>query len=89
MTRHKMNPYAVLLVGTLGAGTVYADEILVPEEQPTIQAAIDVAQNGDEIVLADGTFTGAGNKFLGFGGTPTLTIRSGLLGSVNLPDLNS
>jgi hypothetical protein len=67
---------AAVLIGALAAGAVQADEIHVPEEQPTIQAAINVAADGDEIVLADGTFTGPGNKFLGFAGTPTLTIRS-------------
>ena len=75
MKRHKMNPYAVLLVGTLGAGAVHADEILVPQDYLTIQAAIDVAQNGDEIVLADGTYTGVGNKNLFFPGSLILTIR--------------
>lgn len=44
-------------------------------DYPTIQAAYDAAVSGDEVVLADGTFTGEGNRDieLGFRG---ITIRS-------------
>jgi hypothetical protein len=34
----------------------------VPSTYPTIQSAIDAAVDGDEIVLADGTYTGNGNR---------------------------
>lgn len=44
-------------------------------DYPTIQAAIDAASNGDEIVLADGTFTGDGNWDLNFG-AKELLLRS-------------
>jgi M6 family metalloprotease-like protein len=40
----------------------------VPDEYPTIQAALDIAANGQEIILADGTYTGPGNRDLDFGG---------------------
>ncbi|MCK4414807.1 MAG: C10 family peptidase [Candidatus Eisenbacteria sp.] len=42
---------------------------------PTIQAAIDDAADWDIIELADGTFTGAGNRGLDFHGKP-ITLRS-------------
>ncbi len=42
---------------------------------PTIQAAINASVNGDIIELTDGTFTGAGNRDLTYGGR-AITIRS-------------
>ena len=75
MKRCEMIRNAVVLLCTLGPGSVQADVILVPEDQPTIQAAIIRAQDGDEIVLADVTHTGDGNKNLFFAGK-SLTIRS-------------
>lgn len=41
----------------------------------TIQAAIDAAVAGDEVVVGDGTYTGTGNKDLDFMGK-ALTVRS-------------
>ncbi|TPW09388.1 MAG: hypothetical protein FD127_4156, partial [Acidimicrobiaceae bacterium] len=35
--------------------------IRVPSDQPTIQAALDVAENGDTILLAPGVYAGPGN----------------------------
>lgn len=42
---------------------------------PTIQAAIDAAANGDQILLADGTFVGPGNRDMSYRGK-AITIRS-------------
>ena len=49
------------------AVTQYAqsDELFVPSmEYPTIQSALDAAQDGDEIVLLPGEFSGSGNQDL-------------------------
>ncbi|HUW18343.1 MAG TPA: right-handed parallel beta-helix repeat-containing protein [Sedimentisphaerales bacterium] len=57
------------------ASTVLAAERWVPAEYPTIQAAINDANNGDEIVVADGLYTGPGNRDIDFNGL-AITVRS-------------
>ena len=47
----------------------------MPDDCPTIQAAIDAAVDGDEVVVGDGVHTGAGNLDLDFGGK-AITVRS-------------
>ena len=49
--------------------------LLVPAQYATIQAAIDAAVPSDEIVLANGTFSGVGNRDLDFHGK-AVTLRS-------------
>lgn len=57
--RHATLTLAVLC---LFASPAFADELFVPSaEYPTIQAAVDAAVDGDEVVLLDGVFTGPGN----------------------------
>jgi hypothetical protein len=52
----------LLVVLCLFASTTLADQLFVPSpEYPTIQAAVDAATDGDEVVLRDGVFTGPGN----------------------------
>lgn len=59
----------------LRVSTAAADVINVPADQPTIKAAIDAAAAGDEIVVADGVYSGPGNRDMKFSGKP-LTLRS-------------
>jgi parallel beta-helix repeat protein len=54
---------------------LYVTTLHVPDVYPTIQAAIDAAQAGDEVVVADGVYTGTGNKNLDFHGK-AITVRS-------------
>lgn len=42
---------------------------------PTIQSAVNAASNGDTVLLADGTYTGDGNRDIDFGGK-NLTVTS-------------
>jgi hypothetical protein len=67
-------PLYSLVVFCLSASARAADR-LVPSEYPTIQAAVDVADEGDRIVLASGTYSGAGNRDVNLG-TKNLTITS-------------
>jgi hypothetical protein len=67
----------LFIVNTLQL-TSHAAIILVPADQPTIQAGIDMAADGDTVLVADGIYTGEGNRDIDFKGKAiTLTSENG------------
>lgn len=54
----------LLVLSTSAAATVHR----VPSQYPTIQAGINAAVDSDTVLVADGTYMGAGNRDLDFGG---------------------
>ncbi len=57
------------LASAAGAATIH-----VPGDQPTIQAGIDAAGEGDTVLVAAGTYSGAGNHDLDFGGVDRVLV---------------
>ncbi len=66
---------AALFTAVLTTSSSFADTLHVPDQYRTIQAAIDAAVDDDEVVVADGTFKGLGNRDMDFGGK-AITVRS-------------
>lgn len=65
-----------IVVSLSGVSTLlFAAEINVPEDQPTIQAGIDIARDGDTVLVADGIYEGKGNVNVDFRGKQ-ITVRS-------------
>ncbi|HVP09555.1 MAG TPA: right-handed parallel beta-helix repeat-containing protein [Phycisphaerae bacterium] len=66
---------ALIVPAFVPSGAADAATLYVPSQYATIQAAIDAAQDGDEVVVMNGVYTGAGNKNLSLGGK-AITVRS-------------
>ncbi len=56
-------------------GTAFPATIIIPDDQPTIQAGINAAVSGDAVLVRNGTWTGPGNRDLDFGGR-AITVAS-------------
>ncbi len=59
--------YAFLLI-TILAGTAAAATLNVPAQYPAIMDAVNAANTGDTVLIADGIYTGASNRGIDFGG---------------------
>ncbi|MHC4260391.1 MAG: choice-of-anchor Q domain-containing protein, partial [Planctomycetota bacterium] len=64
--------FGAILISTCAA---LGADLHVPGEYGTIQAAIDAAGTGDRVIIAEGYYSGAGNRDLDFGGS-AITVRS-------------
>ena len=65
--RHSLK-LAVLVVSLLTASSrsiVLAATLIVPTQHPTIQGALNAAQNGDTVLVQPGTYPGSILRFLG------------------------
>ncbi|MEW6104474.1 MAG: hypothetical protein AB1630_11795, partial [bacterium] len=65
----------LMALGMIWGTRASATDLYVPSQYGTIAAAIDAATTGDTVWVADGTYTGTGNKNLTWSGKD-ITVRS-------------
>jgi len=75
MTIRTLTPLGAAVCALILSSLAGAATINVPGDQPTLSAAVGAAVAGDEIVLADGVYTGAGNRNISIAAR-NLDIRS-------------
>jgi len=75
MIRKKSRRVCLFGMLCLLTSSASAETLNVPARFPTIQEAIEAAANGDVVVIAEGTYTGVGNRDIRFLGK-AITVRS-------------
>lgn len=74
-SRHCLPTLALFTFGLAEQTAADAATLNVPSQYPTIQAAVNAAAVGDTVLVANGTYTGEGNRNIDFGGKD-LTVKS-------------
>lgn len=81
MKSHAFIVYGVILLTAYVCAPICSAIVInIPVDYPTIQAGVDAAVHGDTVLLADGTYSGSGNRDISFAGIAIAVM------SINGPD---